>query len=200
LGDQTLLEETHLRAALELSRERTLCVVSRSHEEFYAPIMAGGPAQNILVQPSNRVPRQPSCTAFYVSQRSILMLSSCSSRLTITFLTTTGSWPTFERHSIPHVQDVVLGLDPESAEAEYGWIEPIAPIIGHSLCWAFVGFGESPIHCWPRCFNFEDVCGDIAVLQLTSSALGKHFEKTYFLRKENPEIPGNKKKAYTGKV
>ena len=90
LGDQTLLEETHQRAALELSRERTLCVVNRSHEEFYAPILAREPAQNILVQPSNRVPRQPSCTAFYVSQRSILMLSSCSSRLTITFLTTTG--------------------------------------------------------------------------------------------------------------
>jgi mannose-1-phosphate guanylyltransferase len=136
LGDQTLLEETYQRAALELSRERTLYVVNRSHEEFYAPILGREPAQNILVPPSNRGTAPAILYGFYVSQRSILMLSSCSSRLTITFLTTTGSWPTFERHSIPHVQDatlvIVLGLDPESPEAEYGWIEPTAPIIGHS--------------------------------------------------------------------
>ena len=54
LGDQTLLEETYQRAALELSRERTLYVVNRSHEEFYAPILGREPAQNILVPPSNR--------------------------------------------------------------------------------------------------------------------------------------------------
>src|SRR6266508_6807546 len=54
LGNRTLLEETRQRAALELSPERTLYVVNRAHEQFYAPILAREPLQNILVQPSNR--------------------------------------------------------------------------------------------------------------------------------------------------
>jgi len=54
LGNRTLLEETRQRAAHELARERTLYVVNRAHEEFYAPILAREPLQNILVQPSNR--------------------------------------------------------------------------------------------------------------------------------------------------
>src|SRR5262245_39020118 len=54
LGSQTLLEEAKNRAALELSRDRTLYVVNRAHEDFYASSLAREPAQNILVQPSNR--------------------------------------------------------------------------------------------------------------------------------------------------
>ena len=37
LGGVTLLEETQRRAALELSRERTLYVLNRLHERYYAP-------------------------------------------------------------------------------------------------------------------------------------------------------------------
>ena len=54
LGKATLLEETRARAALELARHRTLSVVNRIHESYYAPILNNEPASNLVVQPSNR--------------------------------------------------------------------------------------------------------------------------------------------------
>jgi mannose-1-phosphate guanylyltransferase len=54
LGKKTLLEETRTRAALELARQRTLYVVNRIHESYYAPILGNDPGSNLVVQPSNR--------------------------------------------------------------------------------------------------------------------------------------------------
>src|SRR5438132_14014405 len=51
---ETLLEETRTRAALELPRDRTLYVVNRAHEPYYKPILLDEPARNLVVQPSNR--------------------------------------------------------------------------------------------------------------------------------------------------
>jgi mannose-1-phosphate guanylyltransferase len=53
LGKATLLEETSKRTALELARERTLYIVNRVHEPYYAPILKDEPARNLVVQPSN---------------------------------------------------------------------------------------------------------------------------------------------------
>ena len=48
LGNQTLLEETRHRAALELARERTLYVVNRTHRNpIYAPYFGTRTVQNI---------------------------------------------------------------------------------------------------------------------------------------------------------
>jgi mannose-1-phosphate guanylyltransferase len=54
LGKGTLLEETHRRAALELAPERTLYVVNRLHEPYYASILFDQPSANLVTQPSNR--------------------------------------------------------------------------------------------------------------------------------------------------
>jgi mannose-1-phosphate guanylyltransferase len=54
LGKQTLLEETRSRVALEIARERTLYVVNRVHEPYYAPILRNEPARGLVVQPGNR--------------------------------------------------------------------------------------------------------------------------------------------------
>jgi mannose-1-phosphate guanylyltransferase len=39
---------------------------------------------------------------------------------------------------------ILLGLDPESPEVEYGWIEPGAPIVGHSRVFGVRRFWEKP--------------------------------------------------------
>jgi len=39
---------------------------------------------------------------------------------------------------------ILLGLDPESPEVEYGWIEPTAPIVGHSRVFGVRRFWEKP--------------------------------------------------------
>jgi mannose-1-phosphate guanylyltransferase len=54
MGSGTLLEETQRRAALELAKERTLYVVNRAHERYYAPVLAGEPSSNLVVHPCNR--------------------------------------------------------------------------------------------------------------------------------------------------
>ena len=54
LGRRTLIEETQERAALELDPERTLYVVNRMHEPYYAPLLAGEPAAKLVIQPRNR--------------------------------------------------------------------------------------------------------------------------------------------------
>ena len=54
LGKKTLLEETGNRTALELARQRTLYVVNRVHEPYYGPILKNQPANNLVLQPSNR--------------------------------------------------------------------------------------------------------------------------------------------------
>src|SRR5262249_17567064 len=54
VGRRTLIEETQERAALELDPKRTLYVVNRVHEPYYAPFLAGEPAAKLVIQPRNR--------------------------------------------------------------------------------------------------------------------------------------------------
>src|SRR5439155_20059831 len=54
LGEKTLLEQTPQRAMCLLSPERTLTVVVRRHESFYAPLLGDVPSERVVVQPDNR--------------------------------------------------------------------------------------------------------------------------------------------------
>src|SRR5262245_65266171 len=54
IGSETLLEQTQRRAARLISPARTLAVVVRHHERFYAPFLAEVPSQRLVVQPENR--------------------------------------------------------------------------------------------------------------------------------------------------
>ena len=57
LGSETLLEATRRRVALGISPHRTLVVVTRPHEPFYAPLLADVWTRQLVVQPENRVVR-----------------------------------------------------------------------------------------------------------------------------------------------
>jgi len=54
LGRETLLEQTRRRVLLELAPKRTLYVLKRAHESYYAPLLTAEPLDNLVVQPSNR--------------------------------------------------------------------------------------------------------------------------------------------------
>ena len=54
LGSETLLEQTLRRAARLISPARTLAVLVRDHERFYAPLLADAPSQRLVIQPDNR--------------------------------------------------------------------------------------------------------------------------------------------------
>ena len=54
LDNQTLLDRTRRRTALVIPRERTLVLVTRCHERFYAPLLEDAPAGCVVRQSENR--------------------------------------------------------------------------------------------------------------------------------------------------
>ena len=148
LGGDTLLEETQTRAALELAAARTLYVVNRAHVSYYTPILAGQRADNVIVQPCNRgtapailysllriAARDPhAIVAFFPSDHYISDNAKFMSQIRVALDATR------QRRDLI----VLLGLDPESPEVEYGWIEPAQPIRGQAKICAVRRFWEKP--------------------------------------------------------
>lgn len=148
LGNGTLLEETRRRAALALSPRRTVYVVTRCHEEFYTPILNHEPRQNILIQPSNRG------TAPAVLY-SLMRIAAVDAKALVAFFPS-DHYISDNHTFMAHVRTaldaararsdlvILLGLNPESPEVEYGWIEPGASIAGCSEVFCVRRFWEKP--------------------------------------------------------
>ncbi len=49
---ETLLEQTLCRVSLVVPRARTITVLNRAHERFYAPLLTGVEPRNLLIQPA----------------------------------------------------------------------------------------------------------------------------------------------------
>jgi mannose-1-phosphate guanylyltransferase len=128
LGATTLLEETQRRAALEFSRERTVYVVNRVHESYYGPILARESSANLVIQPRNA----GTAPAILYS----LLRIATVDRHAIVALFPSDHYISDNRKFMAHIRTaldsarqrrdliVLLGLEPESPEVEYGWIEP----------------------------------------------------------------------------
>src|ERR1039458_5152039 len=54
LGNETLLRQTQRRVSRLVESWRTLLVLTRTHEPFYADEVAGIPSSRLLIQPSNQ--------------------------------------------------------------------------------------------------------------------------------------------------
>jgi mannose-1-phosphate guanylyltransferase len=148
LGKGTLLEETRTRAALELASERTLYVVNGAHERYYKPILLGEPARNLVVQPSNR---GTAAAILY----SLLRIAAVDPQALVAFLPSdhyisdNDKFMAYIRAALDTARRrtdlvILLGLDPESPEVEYGWIEPSAPIRDPSRIYSVRRFWEKP--------------------------------------------------------
>lgn len=148
LGGRTLLEETQDRAALEFAPKRTLYVVNRSHEIFYQGVLPCESPDNLVVQPSNRgtapailysllriAARNPHATvAFFPSDHYISDNTKFMAQIRSALDTAA------KRRDLV----VLLGLDPESPEVEYGWIEPAQAIYRHANVFGVRRFWEKP--------------------------------------------------------
>ena len=148
LGNRTLLEETQLRAALELARERIVYVVNRAHEPFYAPILACEPGQNILVQPGNRGTAPAILYSLLriavIDPKAIVALFPSDH-----YISDNGRFMRHIRTALDTARAsddriILLGLHPETPEVEYGWIEPTAQTLGHPSVFAVCRFWEKP--------------------------------------------------------
>ena len=136
LSNETLLEQTLRRAALLVSPDRTLAVVVRAHERFYAPLLADLPARCMVIQPENR----GTAPAILYG---LLRLITMAPRGPVAIFPS-DHYVSHDAAFIAHVDGalqaviarpdlvVLLGITPDSADGEYGWIEPGDPIMGSS--------------------------------------------------------------------
>lgn len=128
LGDETLLDRTRRRAAWLVNPERTLLVLTRTHERFYAPLVRGMHPACVLVQPANR----GTAPAILCG---LLRISTGAPMATVAVIPSdhyVSDDATFMSHvaaawsAVRSRADLVvlLGVAPEDAEVDYGWIEP----------------------------------------------------------------------------
>jgi mannose-1-phosphate guanylyltransferase len=148
MGDVTLVEETQKRVAIELAKERTVFVVNRVHEPYYAAILGDTPASNLIEQPRN-IGTAPAILY------SVLKIAAVDPQAIIGFFPSdhyVSDNTKFMAHirrafETAHVgQDLVilLGIEPESPETEYGWIQPAHAIHGQRRLHRVRRFWEKP--------------------------------------------------------
>jgi mannose-1-phosphate guanylyltransferase len=148
LGGASLLEETQRRTALELARERTLYVVNRAHEPYYAPVLDREPTANLVIQPSNA----GTAPAILYS----LLRIAATDPNAIVALFPSDHYISDNRKFMAHIRTalgtaqekrdlvILLGLEPESPEVEYGWIEPNGSLKANARVFGVRRFWEKP--------------------------------------------------------
>ena len=128
LGDETLLHQTQRRISRLIQPWRTLLMLTRAHEQFYADEIARLPSSRLLIQPSN----QGTAPAILYS---LLRLYEMDPEAVVAFFPSDHHFSDDEAF-IGHIDSayaaaasrpemvVLLGIPPETPEVEYGWIEP----------------------------------------------------------------------------
>jgi mannose-1-phosphate guanylyltransferase len=131
LGGETLLQQTQSRVSRLVQPWRTLLVLTRTHEPFYAGELATIPSSRLLIQPSN----QGTAPAILYS---LLRLREVDPHGVVAFFPSDHHFSD-EEAFVGHIDSacaavasrpemvILLGIPPETPEAGYGWIEPGIP-------------------------------------------------------------------------
>jgi mannose-1-phosphate guanylyltransferase len=132
LGGETLLEQTRRRAALAIRPDRTLLVLTRRQERFYLPLTAKTPPHRMVIQPEDR---GTAAAILY----GLLRISTVSPMGAVAIFPS-DHYVSDDVRFMSHVSTalsavgarpdlvVLLGIVPEGAETQYGWIEGAEPI------------------------------------------------------------------------
>jgi mannose-1-phosphate guanylyltransferase len=133
-GGETLLKQTRRRVGQTIPGPQTLLVMTRTHERYYADQVTGVPSSCLLIQPHNRgtAPaiaysltrlRQMDphgLVAFFPSDHHFANDEAFNTHIDCAFA---------QAKSHPE-RVILLGIEPESPEEAYGWIEPGSPLAG----------------------------------------------------------------------
>src|SRR5262249_53925742 len=127
LGSDTLLEQTQRRAACLISPARTIAIVVRYHERFYAPLLADIPAHRLVIQPDNRG-TAPAILYGLLRLSAIGADGSVAMFPSDHYISDDEAFAGFVGRAFQAVEArtdlvVLLGVVPDSAEVGYGWIE-----------------------------------------------------------------------------
>ena len=150
LGGRTPLGATRRRAARSFDPERTLFVVTRSHERYYADELADVKPQQVLIQPDNR----GTAPAILLS---LLHLTQLDPEASVGFLPSDHHYSdeggfldsvrrAFEATEWRTQRAILLGASPTHPEVGYGWIEPgpLSETAGRSGIFRVMRFWEKP--------------------------------------------------------
>jgi mannose-1-phosphate guanylyltransferase len=141
VGDETLLHQTRRRISRLVPRWRTLLLLTKTHEPFYADHVTGMPSSSVLIQPCNR----GTAPAILYS---LMRLSEIDPKGIVAFFPSDHYFPDDEAfvrqidsaYEIAEFRSelvILLGITPETPEVEYGWIEPGIPLgnpVSNSVC------------------------------------------------------------------
>ena len=128
IGGTTLLDQTRRRVALSVSAAQTFIVVTQKHRRFYDSLAQELSPALLLEQPANKGIAPAILYA--------LLRVACTSPKAIVALFPSDHFLTDDEEFISHVDTAfdaatvrpgtvtLLGITPNSAEREYGWIEP----------------------------------------------------------------------------
>jgi mannose-1-phosphate guanylyltransferase len=135
-GGETLLNQTRRRVGRMIVGEQTILVMTRKHEPYYAGQVSGVSSSCLLIQPHNH----GTATAIAYS---LMHLRQMDSQGLVAFFPSDHHFAddeSFSRHidfafeqAKAHPERVILlGIEPESPEEAYGWIEPGSPLLAES--------------------------------------------------------------------
>lgn len=134
IGGSTLLDQTRQRVALSVSPEQTLTVLTETHERFYKSLFKDLPKDRLLVQPENK----GTAPAILFS---LLRIAQLSPNVTVAFFPSDHFFAD-DAEFMSHIDSAfsaiqtepdtitLLGIKPEGAEVEYGWIESEPSLFG----------------------------------------------------------------------
>jgi mannose-1-phosphate guanylyltransferase len=138
LRNETLLDQTRRRVSLAIPANQTLLSLTETHKAYYEPLVTDIAVGNLVVQPSN-LGTAPAILY------SLLRLSIVDRATTVAFFPSDHYFADDLRF-MSHVNSafravkarpemlVLLGMEADRPEAEYGWIEPapsiLAPLSG----------------------------------------------------------------------
>ncbi|HEY6122528.1 MAG TPA: sugar phosphate nucleotidyltransferase [Pyrinomonadaceae bacterium] len=134
VGGRTLLDQTRDRVAASVSADRTLFVLTKSHERFYTQLAKTHRRELLLIQPENKgtAPaiiyalmriawKSPNATvAIFPSDHYFSDDAAFMQHVELAYEATRANPETV----------TLLGITPESPEVEYGWIEPYSSSSG----------------------------------------------------------------------
>ncbi len=133
LGNETLLDQTRRRISLAVPFDQTMFSLRETHKAFYEELVTDVPASNLVVQPTN-LGTTPAILY------SLLRLSIVDPKAAVGFFPSDHYFTdnqTFMRHvdsAFAAVETrpemiLLLGIEPDRPEVEYGWIEPTTSIL-----------------------------------------------------------------------
>ena len=150
VGGETLLDQTRRRAARLVAPTSTVVVVTRAHERFYGPALAGVPARSILAQPDNRG-TAPAILAGLLRLRALTPPGPVVMLPSDHYVSDDAAFMARVEAACDGVRAcpdrvVLLGVSPDRPETEYGWIEP-GELLATRSPWPLFGvrrFWEKP--------------------------------------------------------